>query len=162
MLRTFLLAAMVSCGATTAYAATWNVLFAGTAKNTMTFFDSDSVTKHDGKVTVWEEYVNRPNHPEKDGSYSAVAKTVYDCRRKTMQVLTTITYDQNREFMRSYPPERKSEIIPGSVSEQMLKVICERDFPHNKSLKDYGPVDGDVDGYAKSFFGVRAAKVDSA
>lgn len=47
-------------------------------------------------------------------------------------------YGKNGEFIKSYnKAKNEDEVIPGSVGEAALKVICALDFPRNKSEKNY-------------------------
>lgn len=75
---------------------------------------------------------------DKEGAWSTASKWRVNCKGRTLQVMTESDYGKNGEFIKSYnKPKNENDVIPGSVGEIALKVICASDFPRNKSEKDY-------------------------
>jgi hypothetical protein len=88
----------------------------------------------------------------------------YSCSKRTTRLLSLSTYGKDGEFIRSYPEQKEvSEIVPGTVGEEILKVVCQKDFPTNHSEKDYAITLGnDPLASTKSYVEWRKSKQDTA
>lgn len=143
----------------TASAATWMTLDVFTA-TAIYFFDADTVIKKDGTVTIWEKMVQEENSPDTDGSYSTAVKMVYFCKKRTSQGFAMTTYDKSQNFIKTYSiPAKESDIVPGSVGEDILKFVCANDFPKNATTV----AKNDIYAATKRYFDyLKAAKNDPA
>lgn len=164
MFRIYMLAAMALCSVQ-AHAATWYVFLGPYPTDLLMFFDSDTVSKQSDRVTIWEKNINKPGHPDSDGSYATASKTAYSCSKRTSQTFTSSVYDSDGVFMRTYSnPSKEADIVPDTVGEITLKIVCASDFPRNHSGKDYIRIaDNDIFGFAKRYFNaIEAARNDPA
>ena len=135
MFRIVMLAAMSLCSVT-AQAASWNLFnsYAAEASETIDviyFFDSDTIVKKNDTVTLWETLVFKEKTPASDGGYSAVRRVVYNCKKRTVQLLTAVTYDKSHQYIDTYPPGRAEDVTPESMGETLLKEVCAGNFPKN-------------------------------
>ena len=129
MFRIVMLAAMSLCSVT-AQAASWK-FFNSYAETAVFFFDSDTIVKKNDTVTLWEQLVQEENTPASDGSYSAVQRDVYNCKERTVQLLTAVTYDKSHQPIRTYPSGGVLDVVPDSMGEARLKEVCAGNFPKN-------------------------------
>src|SRR5512140_3363363 len=100
MRRIVLFAVMAICS-TAAHASSWRYLNAA-SDDMVAYFDAESVVKKGNTVTLWIKYVNEPNTPDSDGSYSSAQKMVYFCKKRTSQVLTSTSYDKSKKIIRAF------------------------------------------------------------
>ena len=138
MFRIVMLAAMSLCSVT-AQAASWK-LFNSYTETVVYFFDSDTIVKNGDTVTLWYKLVQEENTPASDGSYSAVQRGVYNCKKRTAQALTTSTFDKSHQYIRTYPSGRAEDVIPDSMGEVILKEVCAGNFPKNYNRIDNNDV----------------------
>lgn len=115
-------------------AATWYGFRARTP-HSIYFFDLDSVTSQPGSVTLWIKWVNSEKWPDPDGSYSTASKNVYSCVKRTAQIMAVVTYDKDRNVIKtqSTPNGLLVDIPPGSLGEDILSAVCASNFPNLKS-----------------------------
>ena len=153
LLIRFTLALVSLCAAPT-FAANWQIFTATNSDKAYFFFDSDTVVKQGDAVTIWIKYVRDQSFPDSDGSYASAMREVYTCSKRTFQILTTAIYDKTGNFIKTYSNSgQPSDVIPGSVADGMLKAICTKDFPNNKSGDLYRPAtENDVFKHAASLF----------
>ncbi len=162
MLRIVVFGLVALCSLT-ANAATWYVFANGYTDNSIYFFDRDTVTKHGDDVTIWEKYVRDADKPEADGSISTALKVNYSCGKRTSQIQTYTAYDLKGDFIRSSSIQFKAvDVIPDSVGEAILKVVCIKNFPKSKVNVDYFSVkDNDIFSHTKNYFAkVKASTAD--
>lgn len=123
-------------------AATWYGFTVTRGAHSIIFFDMDTVTKQPGSVTLWLKTVKSERWPESDGSYSYAGKSVYSCSKRTSTTLVEVSYDKDKQHLKTNSNASKpSDIIPGSLGEDILKVVCASDFPNLKS-DNYAKVGG--------------------
>lgn len=114
------------------------------AKNSVFFFDMNSVVKSGSHVELWIHQVSDDQHPDEDGATSVTQKNRFDCQQKTDQILATMKYGPNRNFIGlNKDPDEPFKIPPQSVVEAMLELVCEPGFPINAANGAYSPVKGD-------------------
>lgn len=155
------LAFAIACSCMTpVYAANWQIYATTNTDTAYFFFDSETVIRQGDTVTIWNKYVNDQSKPDSDGSYATSTRYVYNCSKRTTQALTSAIYDKDGKFISTYPnPGKPTEVIPDSVGEGMLKVVCTPDFPKNKSRSLYYPAtDNDVFKHAADLFDFQRAK----
>lgn len=140
--------------ATEASAATWYTFAKDYSDTALYFFDQETVIRQSDTITIWIKYVNDQTAPDTDGSFATARKSTYNCTKRTIQALTTVTYDKAGKFIRTFPDAgRVADAIPGSVGEGLLKTVCAPDFPKNKSGDLYFPVDGnDIFKHTSNYF----------
>jgi hypothetical protein len=111
-------------------AATWYGFSHAWTDNVSPYFDKDTIIKSNGTITLWIKWVFNPVIKRTDGVYAYAEKVTYICGSKKHQRLFSSEYDSNNEFLRSYPKPRDPEdIIPGSLGEDISKIICTPSFP---------------------------------
>ena len=149
----------VLCG-TSAQATNWYTFSEAIATNALYFFDLDTVIKQGRSVTIWSKYVNDRQKPDSDGSYATAQKITFTCDKRTTQVFTTVIYDINGKFIKTFPnPTAVQDVKPGSVIEEMVKAVCAPDFPKNTSGELYFQVTGgDIFTHAANYFDAKRAQ----
>jgi hypothetical protein len=146
-----------------ATASTWNVFAQTFTKNSLFFFDADTVLKEPDTVTIWVKYVNTVT-PDTDGSWATASRFVFKCSKRKSQALTSSTYDKDGKFMHSPPnPSPQRDITPDTIVEGMYTAACQKDFPKNKSEEFYFPVkDNDIYAFTKRYVEDIESKKDLA
>lgn len=165
-MKKILLAGVMACLAGGGQAATWNVFQRAWNQQTVYFFDSDTVEKQGEAVTVWIKYVRDLSLPaEQDGSHASAMRTQYNCVKRTSQPLAMSIYDKNHDFIRSSNRAGEAQpVLPDSIGEEILKVVCAKDFPNSKSEKDYYKVkNNDIFAHTSGFYEFyKTQRVDQA
>lgn len=140
----------------TGHAATWYGFSTVATNNAVIFFDADSVVKKNGTVAIWIKYVNEEQSPAQDGSYASAYRTNYSCTNRTTQSTTAVLYDKNQNVIRTWSGTPTPDaVVPGSVGESILQLVCSPSFPNPKS-NDYALVgDNDIYAAAKRLFSLR-------
>ena len=159
----FIVAVALLICSSVANAANWYMFSSNYSNDSLFFFDHDTVTRHGDEVTLWEKYVRDLDKPDTDGSYSTAMKVTYSCSKRTSRHHTYSTYDKNGDFIRSSQfPGEVTDIVPDSVGEGLLKVVCGKNFPREKAKGDYFPVKyNDIFAFAKTYFSkLKASKFD--
>lgn len=139
-----------------ANAANWGI-FSTYTKDTIYFFDIDTVNKSNDTVTLWTKSVNDENAPNKTGFYSLASREVYSCSKRTYLTLTSTSYSKDHTFIETYnAPSNNSEtaIIPDSVADGLLKEVCAKDFAiKNTTIEKTEKYEmNDVYSFAKVYF----------
>ena len=106
------------------------------------YFDADTVEKDRDIATVWLKRVNR-TAPDVSGAWATASRTQMDCKKRTIQTLSVVTYGQEGKLIGStnYPGDVVF-VAPDSIGEALLKMVCEPDFPNDKSGKEYFDLQG--------------------
>ncbi|NYG33606.1 surface-adhesin E family protein [Sphaerotilus montanus] len=156
------LVAAIFCGQ--AGAATWygfNKIY--TDKN-MYYFDRDTVMKTSISTTLWVKVVTDTTQEQNDGIYSVALKYFYNCSARTLQVMVSANYDKTGKFLKSFnEPGRAQDIIPDSIGEGIMRVVCASDFPKSKSRDVYFPIeDSDLYKNTNEYFEYIRSKADPA
>lgn len=126
-----------------AQAATWYRFASTVGSHTLFFFDRDSVIKHGDKVTIWILAVREDKYPDSDGSFSTATRYVYSCKERTVQHLAQVAYGKDGQVIRSFnKPDTASDIVPGTVGEDIYNTVCSHNFPRDKKSVLYLPVEG--------------------
>ncbi len=126
-----------------AQAATWYRFTSAVGKHTLFFFDRDSVIKRGDRVTVWILAVEEDKHPAPDGSYSTATRYVYSCKERTAQHLAEVAYRKDGQVLQSVTqPDAASDVVPGTVNEDIYNTVCSHNFPRDKKNVLYLPVEG--------------------
>ncbi|MES2585669.1 MAG: surface-adhesin E family protein [Pseudomonadota bacterium] len=123
------------------------------------YFDRSSVVKSNGNITLWVKTVKDTKSEISHGVYSYASKNTYFCSTKSSQNTFESQYGKNGDFIKSFPEVGPIEpIIPGSVGEDMLKIVCSPNFPNDLSNKNYYKIsDGDIFKDNQSFYDRRRA-----
>lgn len=146
---------LASTSAFNAHAATWYVFKELVRPDTIYFFDWDTVVKEKNTISVWIKYVNSDRKPEKDGSFSTSAKWKFDCKKRTMQGFTIVTYDKDHALINTNSTASQPfEVVPGSVGESALEVICAPDFFNKNSTRHFPVPSNDVYSFSKTYFSI--------
>ncbi len=147
MFRIILLAAAVLCAAP-AQASTWKLMEAR-GDGQFNFYDADTVQKSGNTVTIWRKVVFDDTKTLPGGVYARAERMVFDCSKKTFQVVEMSNYDKSRKFMTGsrIPSDAVSPRV-GSVADYLLQEVCGAGFPTAKP-----PVaNNDVYAYARYLF----------
>lgn len=133
-------------------ASTWNTYSRAYNDESIFFFDADTVSRSGENVTIWTKYV-KTKSPDSDGSWATAQRMIINCSKRTTQTLTSSVYERDGKFMKTFPQAgRVIEVVPDSISEEILKTSCASDFPKNQSKKNYFPVkNNDVFEFTKNF-----------
>ncbi|HKB59068.1 MAG TPA: surface-adhesin E family protein [Gallionellaceae bacterium] len=164
MIRAAVFSLMMMCYLST-QAADWYFFPTVQSSHEVYFFDRDSVVKHGSTVTVWDKSVHDESYPADNGVHSLTARDRFQCRDRTLQSLSWVTYNKSGEVLFSMTtPQAASQIVPGTIGESMLSVVCSKKFPNVKGGALYNPVNGnDVDAAAETYFADEASKkIDAA
>jgi hypothetical protein len=159
-----MLAAALILSSGLAHAATWNVFAMHDAK-ALYFFDSDTVVRSGGTVTLWNKQVNNASNPNADGSYSTAFMQSFDCARRETRILSMVTYDKNRERMRTYrTPGRVMHVASDAGAlDYLLSAACLPDFPASaKGTTYYRARNNDEYQYAADYFSFLRDKANDA
>ncbi len=147
MFRIILFSAAVLCAAQ-AQASTWKLLDAR-GDGQLNFFDADTVEKHGDTVTIWRKMVFDEGKALPGGIYARAEHMVFDCAKKTFQVVEYSDYDKDHKFTSgSRIPSSPDAARKGSVADYLMQEVCSVSFPAPKP-----PIkDNDVYTYAKYLF----------
>ena len=142
-----------------ALAATWTVFTTARSVNdTIIFlFDADTVEKSRNSVTLWIWHYHT-KLPSQDGSWSVKAREHMNCSKRTTQTLAIASYDKDENIIKSYSNYVGSIdlIFPGSIEEEILKVACEVNFPHDTSdTKYFKIVNNDIFQFMKNISSIQ-------
>ena len=134
--------------------ADWHVFVNAYNDQIMYFFDANSVSKDNDKVTIWAKAVFNQNSQVENGVYSFAIKNIFVCTNNTVQILDESDYDKNAKFIEAFPkPGEIVDIKAGTINEDMLKAVCSPDFPKNTSNEQYSRVAGnDIYGFTANFY----------
>ena len=100
------------------------------------FFDENTVVKKNGSAIIWTKLVQKRN-PLTDGSWATASKMQINCTNRTIQSLGFSSYDKSGKFINSHSlTSRELEVTPGSIGDELIRIICRRDFPKSKAGKD--------------------------
>ncbi|MFL6698764.1 MAG: surface-adhesin E family protein [Vitreoscilla sp.] len=167
MSKKALVAMAAVCLSTSSMAATWYTLMTVGGDNFIEFFDADSVVKAGSTVTIWEKTFYDLQTERPNGTYSFAARTVYNCKARTIFTKTESSYGRSGNFIRTInasPNDAPTEAIPGTNGDDELRVVCDPDFPRGTNTKIYAPTPkNDVTAAAQAFYDyLRAQKADPA
>lgn len=147
------------------FASEWNNFLSINQKDDEYFFDAESVEKSKDIVSVWIKSV-RTYTADSDGSWSKAIRLRMNCPRRTIQVVSSSTYNSDGKFIKSSSSVGSEEIaIPDSIGDGLLKVVCLADFPKNTpATKDsYFRLKGnDIFLATKIFVELRKSSIDNA
>jgi hypothetical protein len=129
-------------------ASTWKLMDAR-GDGQLNFYDADTVEKRGDTVTVWRKMVFDDDKGLPGGVYARAEHMVFDCAKKTFQVVEMSNYDKNHKFMNgSRIPSQPTAPRVGSVADYLQQEVCNAGFPGDKP-----PIkDNDVYAYAKYLF----------
>lgn len=132
----YIFAVAAICAAPTATAATWYGIDVW-PDDSVIFFDSDTVERTPGLVTVWFKSVQLSS-ADKDGAWSTAYRWRFNCSARTMQALASSDYDNRGKFIKSYNTSGSANpVFPDSVGEGLLKIACDANFPNSTSEERY-------------------------
>src|ERR1700730_16584547 len=135
------------------HAATWNV-FSVFVEKSLYFFDSESTIKSGPTVTVWVKQVQDESSLGPDDVASVAYREVFNCAKRTYQVLQSLNYARDGAVKSSYAtPGAMAEVVPDSIADGLMKAACQLDFPkltHQDLYTLASP--NDIFAYAKNYF----------
>lgn len=137
---TFVLAFVLMSCIATASAATWNIFWRNT-NEALFFFDADTVEKSGNTVTLWVKAV-RKWQGDLDGSWAHAERWRFNCSARTIQTLSSSSYNNSGDFIKSNnKPSAPSLVPPDSIGETVLKIACEPNFPRDTTGSSYFMID---------------------
>lgn len=118
-------AVALSMAATPAVAANW-VYIDQSTKNTVYYYDSDTIQRSGNLVTVWEKYDYRRNKTVKYRERKQRSR--FNCEERTVIILDFVTsYPDGRIEAFNVPPYQQKAITipPDTVAEDIFKAVCQ-------------------------------------
>lgn len=155
MLKKLFLFATITLFSFHAKSATWYAFSDIYGKDAHYYFDADSFSKNGDIIEIWMAIIR--NYPI-DGSYSAKNKQSMNCKEKSTKITTIITYDKDKNPIRTFSNKNTDfeYLAPGSVGDEILKVICHKDFLSKKfdpnSKKYFIAPDNDIQNLSTTLF----------
>ena len=126
----------------------------------VSFFDGDSVGRDGTVVTVWLKNVFDPSKVTTK-IYSIASRETFDCAKRVNQTVAMTGYGKDGDVLASGDQVGPlKNIIPGSIGEDELQIICAPGFPSTSpATRQYFPaINNDPIGMADIVFKRRAAK----
>ena len=111
------------------YASDWVYIDQNT-KNTVYYYDSDTIQRSGNIVTVWEKYDYRRNTTVKYRERKQRSR--FNCEERTVVILDSVTsYPDGRIEAFNVPPDQQEGITipPDTVAEDILKAVCAATAP---------------------------------
>ena len=110
----------------------------------ISYFDNDSLQIDKAKnVTIWVKTF-RKRSADQYGVWSTATHWKILCRSKQWQITSMVQYGIDGEVLHSVntatPPE---STVPGTVSEDMLTMVCDPSFPNAHNYQMYARIYGD-------------------
>ena len=129
MKTTIFFASILSLFSALASASEWNGFeWEGTTEGEY-FFDAETVNKTNDSVNLWIKII-RKNKANDDGSWATANNWKMNCTNRTIQTLSSSTYNADGNFIRSFTTSGSANaVVPDSVGAGILKVVCMADFP---------------------------------
>jgi hypothetical protein len=141
---------------TTAKASAWYMLWSGNNERRF-FFDAESIERNGGQITVWIKTVKT------DLTGASAVRWRASCAKKTLQMLTWSDYDGQGKFIKSGSGTDEQDVIPDTMGDVLLKIVCEPNFPKDTSGKSYmRAFDNDVFLTTKRYMEIERANTDTA
>ena len=136
------------------HAATWFNMTPLNDDEMVVFFDLETLSKDKNGAVLWINFTKDALQPRSDGIYSNIIRERIVCERRTIQALSSVNYDKDGNSLGTYSqPGTPQDVIPGSVGETIMRIVCTKDFP--KSTEEYQLVQvlhNDTKNFAKNYF----------
>lgn len=142
-----------------ANAASWHAFYQNT-EDFFFFFDMETVVKRPGLVTLWIKVVKNESNVGSSRVYSYADHITYDCKNRTSQTKVQVQYGKDRNHINTLNlASPAGAVVPGTVEEQLFKIICTPDFSSPKHSGYIKVSDNDIYGLTQRIF---AAQNDPA
>lgn len=155
---------LLSLFGASASASEWNNFVTGTDEGEY-FFDASTVVKTKDVVTLWVKVVQK-NKADSWGSWASANNWRMNCSKRTIQTLGWSAYEADGKFLKSNSISTSEDsIIPDSIGEGIMKVVCTTDFPKNSPATKnlYFKIDdNDVFAATKRFIEAKKSRIDNA
>jgi hypothetical protein len=108
--------------ATSAMATNW--LLAARAETFVLYYDTDSVKRANGKVSVWMHRVFPQPRTENGVTYDgSKARVWFNCSADTYQITTRFLV-LSGSSVQDIQPTQSEDVSPGSVMDGLEKIVC--------------------------------------
>ena len=110
----------------------------------VTYFDKESLSISNGEITLWLQKVKMDN--KNDDAYSSKQKTKIVCKSKTIQRVNLVNY--NSKGIVTYSSSnigRVRDVVPDSIGDFLIRIVCGKNFPNEKDSDSYFPVENPIE-----------------
>ncbi len=122
------------------------------SKEKATFIFEKDIEKNKKIVRAWIQQIGNPRYVKVGEFYSRKGHWEANCAKRTVQVLSVVTYDLNgKPISVSNVPTDFLPLIPNTNSAAFFEILCDPKFPNIESLST--PMN-DPEEYAKKTFKV--------
>ena len=143
MFKKFASAAICVAAATPCLAAHWLGFSKVGSDSVIPFIDADTFGKRGPIATFWIQYVHNPSTLAAGDSYVVTVKQAYNCAKRTSESLTATHYGKGGIVLfTNATPTAATEVVPDSLAEGILEVVCKPGFPTKAANDSYTPVAG--------------------
>lgn len=151
-MKRVIFATIIASAVSAASASNWYILFDLSEGKEATFVDAETFTREGDIVSVWTNQSYNPKFRKVGDAASVTSKWVYDCRRRTMQMMSYTGHAENGSVLFSKStPEPVREAIPDSNGAKRIAAVCEKGFPV-AGATNYYPTNSTTGAAAKLWF----------
>lgn len=121
-------------------------------KETAIFIFEKNIEKKKKFVRAWIQKIENPRYVKDGDSYSQNVRWQANCANRTIQALSSVSYDLNgKPISWSNVPGKLLPLVPDTYAAEYFEILCDPKFPNIKSLTT--PM-SDPEEYAKKSFKV--------